>query len=296
MTADDPADVEANRERLAAEAASRAALPAGPPGPRSHVRARERRRPRRAPGTPTARPPRVPGVAALVFTADCLPIALAAPGAVAMLHAGWRGLRPAWSRRACAALRELGGDGTGRGSDRPGRGRLLLRGRRRGPRRLRRPRPGVRNGATSTSRRSRGASSRPPASPRSTMSALCTMCADPGLFFSHRRDGGMTGRQAGVAWRSLSAERVAAQPRGRARARSAAPGATRTSVEILAAVKYLDAEELGALADGGITLAGREPRPGARGQGRAHGRAVHLGLHRPAAEPQGQADPAARRG
>ena len=30
---------------------------------------------------------------------------------------------------------------------------------------------------------------------------LCTMCADPALFFSHRRDGGVTGRQAGVAWR-----------------------------------------------------------------------------------------------
>jgi polyphenol oxidase len=31
---------------------------------------------------------------------------------------------------------------------------------------------------------------------------LCTMCSDPSLFFSHRRDGGETGRQAGVVWRS----------------------------------------------------------------------------------------------
>jgi copper oxidase (laccase) domain-containing protein len=31
---------------------------------------------------------------------------------------------------------------------------------------------------------------------------LCTMCADPALFFSHRRDGGVTGRQAGMAWLS----------------------------------------------------------------------------------------------
>jgi copper oxidase (laccase) domain-containing protein len=30
---------------------------------------------------------------------------------------------------------------------------------------------------------------------------LCTMC-DPDGFFSHRRDGGVTGRQAGVVWRS----------------------------------------------------------------------------------------------
>jgi copper oxidase (laccase) domain-containing protein len=31
---------------------------------------------------------------------------------------------------------------------------------------------------------------------------LCTMCGGEELFFSHRRDGGVTGRQAGVAWRS----------------------------------------------------------------------------------------------
>jgi copper oxidase (laccase) domain-containing protein len=30
---------------------------------------------------------------------------------------------------------------------------------------------------------------------------ICTMCTDPDLFFSHRRDGGVTGRQAGVVWR-----------------------------------------------------------------------------------------------
>jgi copper oxidase (laccase) domain-containing protein len=31
---------------------------------------------------------------------------------------------------------------------------------------------------------------------------LCTICADPDLFFSHRRDRGTTGRQGGIAWRS----------------------------------------------------------------------------------------------
>jgi copper oxidase (laccase) domain-containing protein len=31
--------------------------------------------------------------------------------------------------------------------------------------------------------------------------ARCTMC-EPGRFFSHRRDGGVTGRQAGIVWRS----------------------------------------------------------------------------------------------
>jgi copper oxidase (laccase) domain-containing protein len=29
---------------------------------------------------------------------------------------------------------------------------------------------------------------------------LCTICSAPELFFSHRREHGLTGRQAGVAW------------------------------------------------------------------------------------------------
>jgi copper oxidase (laccase) domain-containing protein len=34
---------------------------------------------------------------------------------------------------------------------------------------------------------------------RVEISELCTSC-NPDLFFSHRRDGGHTGRQAGIAW------------------------------------------------------------------------------------------------
>lgn len=34
---------------------------------------------------------RDPGTALLVWTADCVPVALIGPGAVAMVHAGWRG-------------------------------------------------------------------------------------------------------------------------------------------------------------------------------------------------------------
>jgi copper oxidase (laccase) domain-containing protein len=33
------------------------------------------------------------------------------------------------------------------------------------------------------------------------LSGLCTSC-EPELFFSHRRDRGCTGRQAGLVWRS----------------------------------------------------------------------------------------------
>ena len=31
---------------------------------------------------------------------------------------------------------------------------------------------------------------------------LCTICAGDELFYSHRRDKGVTGRQAGIAWRA----------------------------------------------------------------------------------------------
>jgi copper oxidase (laccase) domain-containing protein len=31
---------------------------------------------------------------------------------------------------------------------------------------------------------------------------LCTICSDESLFFSHRRDRGVTGRQAGLVWLS----------------------------------------------------------------------------------------------
>jgi copper oxidase (laccase) domain-containing protein len=29
---------------------------------------------------------------------------------------------------------------------------------------------------------------------------LCTICSTPELFYSHRRDRGVTGRQAGIVW------------------------------------------------------------------------------------------------
>src|SRR5262249_22100126 len=48
------------------------------------------------------------GVAAVVVTADCLPVALVAPEAVAMLHAGWRGLSADILKEGVAAMRELG--------------------------------------------------------------------------------------------------------------------------------------------------------------------------------------------
>jgi YfiH family protein len=136
---------------------------------------------------------REPGVAALVFVADCLPVALAGPKGVAMVHAGWRGLAGDILGAAAEAVEattaaigpgigpccyEVGeevlepfaqlGDGIAKGRmlDLPEVARRLLE------------RAGVE---------------------QIELAGLCTSCEEE-LFFSHRRDKGRTGRQAGVAW------------------------------------------------------------------------------------------------
>src|SRR5262249_57194833 len=48
-----------------------------------------------------------PALGVMVLAADCLPVALAAPGAVAMVHAGWRGLGAGVLEQGVATLRTL---------------------------------------------------------------------------------------------------------------------------------------------------------------------------------------------
>jgi YfiH family protein len=50
------------------------------------------------------------GTALVVQTADCVPILIAADGAIAAVHAGWRGSARNVAGSAIAALRELGSD------------------------------------------------------------------------------------------------------------------------------------------------------------------------------------------
>jgi polyphenol oxidase len=133
------------------------------------------------------------GLTPLVFVADCLPVALAGPGGVAMIHCGWRGMAAGIVKRgveevaasAAAVGPSIGpccyevgdevreaftslGDGisTGRMLDLREVARRLL------------AEAGVE---------------------RVEISDLCTSC-HPELFFSHRRDHGRTGRQAGLVW------------------------------------------------------------------------------------------------
>jgi YfiH family protein len=50
------------------------------------------------------------GVGVMVLAADCVPVALGAPGAVGAVHAGWRGLAAGVIEQGVQALRELAGD------------------------------------------------------------------------------------------------------------------------------------------------------------------------------------------
>jgi YfiH family protein len=140
----------------------------------------------------------VRGLAPLVLTADCLPIALVADGAVAMVHAGWRGLADGVLEDGVEAVQELARECEIQAAIGPGAGGCCYevgpevhtafgQDARQGPIDLK---------AIATARLAAAGVD------QIHDVGICTMCSDPQLFFSHRRDGGLTGRQAGIAWRS----------------------------------------------------------------------------------------------
>ncbi len=140
------------------------------------------------------------GLPLLVFVADCLPVALVAAGAVAVVHGGWRGLAGGVVAEGVRALRELGATGPIEAALGPSaRGccyevgeevHAVFAGEG--------ARVGARNLALDVVARRRLADAGVGAVHDC---GLCTMC-EPDLFFSHRRDDGVTGRQAGIVWRA----------------------------------------------------------------------------------------------
>ncbi|HUA04622.1 MAG TPA: polyphenol oxidase family protein [Solirubrobacteraceae bacterium] len=145
---------------------------------------------------------RLHGVAPMVLTADCLPIAVAGDGAVGMLHAGWRGLAGGIVAAGVRAVRDLGADGSLEAAIGPGAGGCCYEvgdevfelfaehGNR------------VRHGRNIDLKAiARDQLERAGVEVVHDVD-LCTICADESLFFSHRRDHGVTGRQAGLVWLS----------------------------------------------------------------------------------------------
>ena len=132
------------------------------------------------------------GIAALVFVADCVPVALVGPGGVAMLHCGWRGLAAGLIARGAEAV------GATDAAIGPSIGpccydvgeevlrELAAKEDEQAERMLNLPAIAARQ------LREAGVE-------RVEASGLCTSC-EAELFFSHRRDAGRTGRQAGLVW------------------------------------------------------------------------------------------------
>ncbi len=131
-----------------------------------------------------------PGIGVTALVADCLPIALAADDAVAIVHAGWRGLAAGVIGEAARAL-----GGPFQAAIGPGAGPCCYE-----VGEEVRARFGTRGPMLDLKAIARGQLEQAGASAIHDV-GLCTMCA-PELFFSHRRDHGTTGRQAGIAWRS----------------------------------------------------------------------------------------------
>jgi hypothetical protein len=143
---------------------------------------------------------RLTGVALGALGADCLTVAVAGGGAVAVAHAGWRGLAAGVLGRAVDRVRELGADPAAelQAAVGPGAGPCCYEV---GPEvhAVFADRPQARHGDNLDLAAIASAQLSEAGVGAVHALWLCTVCR-PELFFSHRRDHGVTGRQAGVAW------------------------------------------------------------------------------------------------
>jgi len=132
-------------------------------------------------------------LALLVLVADCLPVALAGGDRVGMVHCGWRGLADGILPRAVAHFEEPPAAAVG-----PGIGPCCYE-----------VGDAVRahfdarfaDGRMLDLRAVAEAALRAAGVEQIEHVDFCTSCR-PDLFFSHRRDAGITGRQGGLVWRA----------------------------------------------------------------------------------------------
>ena len=201
LTGDDRDAVRENRARLAA------ALGVDPEGvlmgrqvhaaevrvhqvpPEPAVYARPGPAPPEADGQATA----APGLTPLVLVADCLPVALAGEGGVAMVHCGWRGLAAGIIEGGALAVdADAAAIGPGVGPCCYEVGEEVLAA-------FASLGAGIATGGMLDLREVAARLLRRAGVRTVEVMELCTSC-HPDLFFSHRRDGPETGRQGGLAW------------------------------------------------------------------------------------------------
>jgi YfiH family protein len=208
LTDDPRAAVDANRDRLAA--AIGIARERTLQGLQVHGTGVRRARELPPPGTELEKADgqatALQDVAAVVLTADCLAVAIVGAQAIAILHAGWRGLAGGVLAEGVRALRELGADGELRAAIGPGAGVCCYE---TGPEvhaAFASYGPGARRGEHADLKFVARAQLERSGVAEVHDVGLCTMCTPRDLFFSHRRDGGRTGRQAAVVWREREGE------------------------------------------------------------------------------------------
>jgi purine-nucleoside/S-methyl-5'-thioadenosine phosphorylase / adenosine deaminase len=139
----------------------------------------------------------VPALAAMVLSADCIPVVVGAEGAVAALHAGWRGLAAGVLEEGVRALREVGGAGEAVAVVGPCAGACCYE-----------VGEEVHAAFGGARRAGRRIDLRAIAHERLVAAGVarvdhleaCTICDE--RYFSHRREGLRAGRQAGLAWLS----------------------------------------------------------------------------------------------
>lgn len=142
----------------------------------------------------------VGGLAPMVLTADCLPVAIAGDGVVAIVHAGWRGLAGGVIAAGVRAVRELGASGPLGAAIGPGAGPCCYEVSEDVHGAFSSYGASVRHGDNLDLKSIARIALRRAGVAAVHDAELCTICSDAALFFSHRRDRGITGRQAGVAW------------------------------------------------------------------------------------------------
>lgn len=195
LTDDDPEAVSANYELLAVQTGlSRRDFAHGHQVHGVEVRAHreppsDADRGRDADGQAT----RLRQVAPMALVADCLPVALSSGDGVAMLHAGWRGLAGGILERGVAVLRGLGARGEIHAAIGPGAGPCCYE-------------AGDEVHAAIGHSSGRNVDLKGAAAQRLRDAGVVSV-EDVGIctihderYFSHRRSGGITGRQAGVVW------------------------------------------------------------------------------------------------
>ena len=140
----------------------------------------------------------LPALGVMVLAADCLPVALGCRGAVAVVHAGWRGLSAGVLEQGVRTLRALAADESPiTAIVGPGAGVCCYE-----------VGPEVHAAFDGAHARGRHLDLRAIAHERLLAAGVadvrharaCTICDE--RFFSHRREGERAGRNAGIAWLS----------------------------------------------------------------------------------------------